>query len=206
MIRSRICIRCEKAFSYEIGSGNDRKYCSAKCRNAAHVVLAKKRILSLPLCDVAGCTKRATRISSGLCETHYYRLRRTGSVIKPQSKYRYQYKGRYGYITLRLPNHPLANQRGNVDEHRKILYDSLGAGPHTCYWCGVMIDWNTAVVDHLNDQKADNKVENLALSCNECNRARGAALRILHRIRSDRLEQYIQLAREYYESRLRLAI
>ena len=198
MTRTRECPECGRRFSYEISQGTDRKYCMASCREVAHKSLAKVRIASLPQCSAPECENKATRTGAGLCETHYYRLRRTGTLEKKPPKYRYQPVGRYGYITLYLPKHPLCNGRGNVDEHRKILYDNLGPGPHECYWRGITITWGEAVADHLNEQKADNRKENLVLTCNECNRSRGAALRFLHRVRPERFEQYVKLAREYY--------
>ncbi len=197
MTRTRKCPECGRRFSYEVGLGTDRKYCVSACREKAKVAFAKKRKASYPECSVEGCENKAVRVGAGLCETHYYRVRRTGCLDKPTPKYRYQYAGR-PYITLKWPDHPLANGVGNIDEHRAVLYDAIGPGPHTCYWCGVEIQWPEAVADHLNENKADNRIENLVLTCNECNRARGTALRFLKRVKVERFEQHIDLSCEYY--------
>ena len=57
------------------------------------------------------------------------------------------------------------------------------------------------VVDHLNEVKTDNRPENLVISCNRCNRARGAAAVILSRITPDRFEQLLVSLREAWACR-----
>lgn len=91
------------------------------------------------------------------------------------------FKDRGGYVILRYQyDHPLADSSFYVKEHRKVLYDKIGPGPHKCYWCGGEVDWklpsNTEqtrkgelVVDHLNGVKDDNRPENLEPSCVRCN-------------------------------------
>lgn len=40
-----------------------------------------------------------------------------------------------GHIMLtQQQGHPLANTHGAVFEHRKVLYDEIGPGPHPCHW------------------------------------------------------------------------
>lgn len=53
-----------------------------------------------------------------------------------------------GYVRVWEPDHPLANKDGHVLEHRKVLYD---AG----------IDPRGKHVHHRNEDKADNRIENL---------------------------------------------
>jgi HNH endonuclease len=62
--------------------------------------------------------------------------------------------GRYildgGYVVLVRPDHPLADPKGTVFEHRLVLYN---AG----------IDPTGYDVRHLNGDRGDNRIENLQL-------------------------------------------
>jgi hypothetical protein len=72
-------------------------------------------------------------------------------------------------------DHPLASPRGRgaLAEHRVILYDKLGPGPHPCHWCGTMRDWGGGTegiyVDHLDRDGLNNDPDNLVPSCFLCN-------------------------------------
>lgn len=47
----------------------------------------------------------------------------------------------YKYLTG-MQDHPLVtNDRGQITEHRVVLYDAIGPGPHPCHWCGKLLDW-----------------------------------------------------------------
>lgn len=84
-----------------------------------------------------------------------------------------------GYrILQRQDGHPLAGKNGRLYEHRKVLYDSIGPGPHECYWgCGSSVDWGGGheglVADHLDGDTLNNTPENLVPSCRMCNWNRG---------------------------------
>lgn len=80
-----------------------------------------------------------------------------------------------GYKVLTGVKHPLS-QRGRLGEHRMVLYDKIGPGPHKCHWCGKELEWGGIlgiVADHLNEDRSDNRPENLAPSCHSCNANRG---------------------------------
>ena len=90
-----------------------------------------------------------------------------------------------GYVVLQARDHPLAHPNGEVLEHRKVLYDQLGPGPHPCRWCGERLDWDELTVDHLNGDRIDNWPDNLVPACRPCNsrrtwRARARACRCEH--------------------------
>lgn len=78
-----------------------------------------------------------------------------------------------------LPDHPLAGKNGYVSEHRVVLYEKIGAGPHPCHWCGTEVHWTKAVQgtghkgmlvgDHINGDPLDNRPDNLVPSCQGCN-------------------------------------
>lgn len=87
-----------------------------------------------------------------------------------------------GYQIVKRPGHPLATGvRGAwIYEHRAILFDAIGPGWHACHHCGMQVSWELSypehndalVVDHLNEDRADNAVANLVPSCAPCNIAR----------------------------------
>lgn len=81
----------------------------------------------------------------------------------------------HGYRLLTgQQGHPLANVDGALAEHRKVLYDTIGPGPHLCHWgCGRLLLWGGGIegiyADHLDRDKLHNEPENLVPSCWWCN-------------------------------------
>ena len=87
-----------------------------------------------------------------------------------------------GHIMLTMQQgHPLADRAGHIFEHRKVLYDEIGPGPHPCHWhpmsgCGnLTLEWADISVDHLDDDPTNNDLANLAVSCLRCNWGRSTA-------------------------------
>ena len=85
---------------------------------------------------------------------------------------------RYHYV--RLPGHPLAGVDDRVSTHRRVLYDTIGPGPHACRWCGRVVEWRkdgltpgALVPDHLDGDGRNNDPSNLVPSCQPCNMRRG---------------------------------
>lgn len=93
------------------------------------------------------------------------------------------------YKTIRVDiHHPVAVINGAVKgpravkatvyEHKYVLYEKIGPGPHPCHWCGVPLNWipgtreGALLADHLNEDKRDNRPENLVPACNGCNTIR----------------------------------
>lgn len=84
---------------------------------------------------------------------------------------------------VREADHPLANAQGRVLLYRKVLFDAIGDGSHPCHWCDTLVAWRTnreqgcfdgdLIVDHLDGDKRNDALENLAPSCNRCNTLRG---------------------------------
>ncbi|MGH2963832.1 MAG: HNH endonuclease [Solirubrobacterales bacterium] len=58
-----------------------------------------------------------------------------------------------------------------------MLFDRLGPGPATCHYCPIQLVWgSTLEVDHLDLNRANNRIENLVPCCRKCgNRRRGGA-------------------------------
>lgn len=128
----------------------------------------------MPTCCIDACDKKVRSSGSPYCETHYYRLRRTGSTDK-QSRVKpglLEHTG--GYLLAHLPGHPLQRSSKRVYEHRAVFYAQNGDGPFNCHVCRAPVDWDSMHVDHLNDDVQDNSPVNLAPACPTCNQHRGA--------------------------------
>jgi hypothetical protein len=100
--------------------------------------------------SVATLSRRETQISGGVTP-------RNEVVMPDQSiKHGNVWKGgrsqmTNGYIRVWAPGHPVANKDGYALEHRKVLHDAgieIPPGHHA---------------HHLNHDKADNRLENLAV-------------------------------------------
>lgn len=124
------------------------------------------------LCSVDQCAKPARSGGSLLCEMHYYRLRRTGRTdLANRRKPVLTHSN--GYRVVYRPDHCLADKNGYVYEHRMVLHTTHGDGPFRCHVCQAPQSWATMHVDHMNDVRDDNRAENLAPACPECNQHRG---------------------------------
>lgn len=135
-----------------------------------------------------------------MCEKHHARLRRNIPLSGKARSYRY--KTGSGYIKLLRSEHPLADSKGNVFEHRAVMHEQHKGLCPACYWCGVCLEWRGAVVDHLNEVKDDNRPENLVVSCNDCNRARGALLPFVKRMTGEAFEVFTFVLREQRDAAL----
>jgi hypothetical protein len=132
-------------------------------------------------CLIDGCGKRARSRKSAMCEMHYYRQRR--ALIRerlglPPVRQPHEIPPRidvHGYRWIYVRGHPLVSFYGKnqILEHRVVLYDAKGYGPFRCHWCGAALEWETMDIDHIDENKLNNKLENLAPSCPICNRKRG---------------------------------
>lgn len=72
------CAECGAPLTHAPGRGKARKYCGSACQEASDL----KRWAARPIasCAAAGCLRPATRSKRTQCETHYYRVRRGGTV------------------------------------------------------------------------------------------------------------------------------
>lgn len=135
-------------------------------------------------CSVHECTRKARTRFGELCEAHYYRRRRGTSSERPiwdreigSRVTGTALKTSHGYLLVYSPNHALADAVGNVYQHRQVLFDEIGEGPHDCHWCGQTVDWagvngKRIDVDHVDGDKSNNDLGNLVPSCHRCNSLR----------------------------------
>lgn len=147
----------------------------------AHGVIQDNAPGRIPIseCAVSGCSRPPRSPIAGICEVHYYRQRRTGSVEDPVIVGRSLSKST-GYWIILAKDHPLARLSGHALEHRVVLYNTIGPGWHNCTYCQTPVCWekhypedlDALVVDHVDMVKMNNDIANLVPSCFLCNIAR----------------------------------
>ena len=136
-----------------------------------------------PTCTIDGCTKPARSAKAEWCKMHYHRWYRHGSTDKVSTRSDITASLGRRYRVVPAKGHPMAMANGRAYEHRVVLYDELGPGPHACHWCGTEVDWLTKgdpanlIPDHVNGDGADNRLANLVPSCTPCNTTRALQAR-----------------------------
>ena len=119
-------------------------------------------------CAVQDCDRPLRSTGADYCDTHYFRWYRTGDPCdRPVGG---SWGHSHGYRVVHRPGHLLADQRGDVYEHRLVLFDHIGYGPHLCRWCSKPINWRLDLeADHLDQQRDHNTPDNLVPACHRCN-------------------------------------
>jgi hypothetical protein len=136
-------------------------------------------------CAVEGCGRERVAQARGryrYCAAHRGRHARRGDVsahVPVTEHIPGPWPTTGGYLEMSALNHPLAGTNGHARAHRVILYDAIGPGAHPCHWCGQEVRWEidfplpgTLTVDHLDFDKTNNDLSNLAPSCHPCNASR----------------------------------
>ncbi len=215
----RICKNCKVSFEL-IGLKGPKQYCSDECRiqwnvsrqipkskwrlckneGCANTVRARndtwcnacynqRRKRLSGKCSIHKCDKPAIRHNS-ICEMHYGRIRRNAAIFGNRILLD-KYVLRSGYSMLLRKGHPICDSDGRIYEHRYVAYEWNGGVCPNCFWCDTLLNWDNAVIDHLNEKKDDNRPDNLVVSCNPCNRARGAMLPFLRRMSSNGFNKFL---------------
>lgn len=134
-------------------------------------------------CQVPGC--ETPNYGGRLCSKHRARLMRHGSFDLPPRAGRHRHSE--GYVLVRREDHPLTQPGKScwAYEHRVVLFEEIGPGWHDCHHCGTAVSWDLTfpehmdalVVDHLDNDKANNDPTNLVPSCQSCNTKRAVRRR-----------------------------
>jgi len=129
------------------------------------------------ICHFDGCNKKARSKSSGICEMHYYRMRRNGSYNLPhKEKPNETVISSNGYVRKYMENgHNLTNYKW-IYEHRLVAYEKYGDNLPDCELCGVQLGWSNAHIDHIDENKQNNNADNLRPLCSICNTRRNYPL------------------------------
>jgi hypothetical protein len=133
-------------------------------------------------CSIRGCPNPPRSARAEWCSKHYFRWYRHGDPEVCLTGH--GFVDFHGYRVVGAPGHPLARERGDVLEHRKVLFDVIGPGEHPCHWCSTLVSWDESypasiralVVDHLDGIRTNNEPANLVPSCAPCNAARHPAV------------------------------
>lgn len=124
-------------------------------------------------CRVDGCERDAPYKTAQLCQKHYFRMRRTGTVQERKVGHVERFITPNGYARIYQPGHPLADKRGYVFEHRYVMWGTAGGVCTACEKCGRPESWSTCHVDHKDDDRLNNSTGNLRILCRGCNVKRG---------------------------------
>lgn len=126
------------------------------------------------ICSAPGCDRDAHYKADKLCQKHYFRKWRRGSLDLTPKSHKERVTSPAGYIWIYAPDHPLKHKTSvYVAEHRAVLYAALGDAPISCEICRKPLTWETCHVDHIDCDVANNKLSNLRPTCSTCNTRRG---------------------------------
>lgn len=131
------------------------------------------------VCTIDGCG--GVYLAKGMCSRHYARIKRNGDLAVrkggPRRRDGHVVVHDSGRRAVYTPEHVLSRSSGLVAEHRLVLFDAIGYGPHRCHWCEKWVNWGWPMscrldVDHLDWDPSNNDLSNLVASCNPCNSMR----------------------------------
>lgn len=75
----------------------------------------------------------------------------------------------------------MAGRYGVARYHRYVYYEAVGGEPQSCFWCDQPLEWETLVIDHVDEDKLNNEIGNLVASCMTCNIQRSQGLAFARR-------------------------
>ena len=123
-------------------------------------------------CSADGCDRLSEYGKLKLCQKHYFRFWRTGTVALIPLVPKPLTETPNGYLTVYGPGHRVGNGKSRVYQHRVVMYEMCGEGPFQCALCSLKVTWETLHIDHINENKKDNRPDNLRITCISCNTKR----------------------------------
>lgn len=119
-----------------------------RCRSC----MEKKRAAEGRVCAYETCERGVS--AKGYCSGHYqqYRAGAPLKALRDPANYAMRHVTTHGYVAVKRPEHPSANQHGYVNEHRVVMEEYLGR---------LLTDSEN--VHHRNGNRQDNRIENLEL-------------------------------------------
>ena len=124
-------------------------------------------------CSAHQCGRDAAYKAVQLCQMHYFRMRRNGSLERLPTSRQQRVITPNGYVRVYDPGHALADQGGYVFEHRHVVWAIVGEDCGPCRLCGRPESWATCHVDHKDEDRKNNTESNLRVLCRGCNVSRG---------------------------------
>ena len=137
----KICKTCGKEFMYN--KNKSQKYCSHKCYS---ISLIKENF-----CMDCGVNIKLYRKRCKICHSKFFKKHNAKISKKRWLNHKYCYHTN-GYIMIKVVNHPHANKRGYIYEHKLVMEENLGR-----YLAP------TEVVHHKDGNKQNNVISNLRL-------------------------------------------
>ena len=124
-------------------------------------------------CSANGCQRAAMYKAAMLCQMHYFRVMRNGTTEKLKTSRKQKIITPNGYWRVFDPEHPLADKRGYVFEHRHVMWSAIGSNTGPCETCKKPESWKTCHIDHIDEDRGNNDRSNLRVLCRACNTGRG---------------------------------